>query len=201
MAQADLGIAIGAGSDVAVETADVILVRSNPMDVVALLKLSQATHRKMIQNLVWATGYNVVAIPLAAGVLYTWGVVLTPAVGAALMGASTVIVAINARLLRLKTRPRPETKDKSGTITNIATEPGAINEQKVVTKVEPEPKTKAKKSPEVKSVAKKSPEMKAATKTEIKAGTGTKAKARTKIPANKRSSNKKRDHLSPGNRK
>jgi Cu2+-exporting ATPase len=102
LAQADLGIAIGAGSDVAVETADVILVRSNPLDVVAILKLSQATYRKMIQNLIWATGYNTIAIPLAAGALYTWGVLLTPALGAALMSVSTVIVAINARMLRLK---------------------------------------------------------------------------------------------------
>ena len=102
LAQADLGIAIGAGSDVAVETADVILVRSNPLDVVAILKLSQATYRKMIQNLIWATGYNTIAIPLAAGALYAWGVLLTPALGAALMSVSTVIVAINARMLRLK---------------------------------------------------------------------------------------------------
>ena len=102
LAQADLGIAIGAGSDVAVETADVILVRSNPLDVVAILKLSRATHRKMIQNLLWATGYNALAIPLAAGALYAWGVLLTPALGAVLMSASTVIVAINARLLKLK---------------------------------------------------------------------------------------------------
>ena len=102
LAQADLGIAIGAGSDVAVETADVILVRSNPLDVVAILKLSQATYRKMIQNLIWATGYNTIAIPLAAGALYAWGVLLTPALGAALMSVSTVIVAINARLLKIK---------------------------------------------------------------------------------------------------
>jgi Cu2+-exporting ATPase len=102
LAQADVGIAIGAGSDVAVETADVILVRSNPLDVVAIVTLSRATYRKMIQNLLWATGYNVVAIPLAAGVLYAWGVLLTPALGAVLMSASTVIVAVNARLLKLK---------------------------------------------------------------------------------------------------
>ncbi|TFG83700.1 MAG: heavy metal translocating P-type ATPase, partial [Chromatiales bacterium] len=102
LAQADVGIAIGAGSDVAVETADVILVRSNPLDVVAIVELSRATYRKMIQNLVWATGYNVVAIPLAAGALYAWGVVLTPALGAVLMSASTVIVAINARLLKIE---------------------------------------------------------------------------------------------------
>jgi Cu2+-exporting ATPase len=105
LAQADVGIAIGAGSDVAVETADVILVRSNPMDVVAILRLSSATYRKMLQNLVWATGYNVVAIPAAAGALYAWGVLLTPALGAALMAASTVIVAVNARLLKLKQPP------------------------------------------------------------------------------------------------
>jgi Cu2+-exporting ATPase len=102
LAQADLGIAIGAGSDVAVETADVILVRSNPLDVVSIVQLSRATYRKMIQNLLWAAGYNVVAIPLAAGALYVWGVLLSPAIGAALMAASTVIVAINARLLTVK---------------------------------------------------------------------------------------------------
>jgi Cu2+-exporting ATPase len=102
LAQADVGIAIGAGSDVAVETADIVLVRSNPMDVVAIVQLSRATYAKMVQNLFWATGYNVIAIPLAAGALFAWGVLLTPAVGAALMSLSTVIVAVNARLLRLK---------------------------------------------------------------------------------------------------
>ncbi len=102
LAQADLGIAIGAGSDVAVETADVILVRSNPLDVVSIVQLSHATYAKMIQNLLWAAGYNVVAIPLAAGALYARGVLLSPALGAALMAASTVIVAINARLLTVK---------------------------------------------------------------------------------------------------
>ena len=110
LAQANVGIAIGAGSDVAVETADVILVRSNPLDVVSIVQLSRATYRKMIQNLVWATAYNVVAIPLAGGALYAWGVLLTPAVGAVLMSASTVIVAINARLLRLKAEPKSEAK-------------------------------------------------------------------------------------------
>jgi len=102
LAQADVGIAIGAGSDVAVETADVILVRSNPLDVVAVVQLSRATYRKMMQNLDWATGYNVVAIPLAAGALYSWGMLLSPALGAVLMAASTVVVAINARMLKLK---------------------------------------------------------------------------------------------------
>ena len=101
LAQADVGIAIGAGSDVAVETGDVVLVKDNPEDVVNLIRLSKATYSKMVQNLAWATGYNVIAIPLAAGVLYTWGVILSPAVGAVLMSASTVIVAINARLLKL----------------------------------------------------------------------------------------------------
>ncbi|MDW7772884.1 MAG: copper-translocating P-type ATPase [Desulfobulbaceae bacterium] len=101
LAQADVGIAMGAGTDVAVQTADIILVRSNPLDAVAILDLSRATYRKMMQNLVWATGYNAFAIPLAAGVLYAYGVLLSPAVGAVLMSLSTVIVAINARLLKI----------------------------------------------------------------------------------------------------
>jgi len=103
LAQADVGIAIGAGTDVAVEAADIILVRSNPMDAVAILDLSRATYRKMLQNLAWATGYNAFAIPLAGGVLYSWGILLSPAVGAVLMSLSTVIVAINARFLKLST--------------------------------------------------------------------------------------------------
>jgi Cu2+-exporting ATPase len=115
LAQADVGIAIGAGSDVAVETADVILVRSNPLDVVAIVRLSRATYRKMIQNLIWATGYNVVALPLAAGALYAWGVLLTPAVGAVLMAGSTVVVAINARMLRLKSASHPEAQEPEAT--------------------------------------------------------------------------------------
>lgn len=102
LAQADVGIAIGAGSDVAVETGDIVLVKSNPEDVVNLIRLSKATYKKMVQNLAWATGYNVIAIPLAAGVLYTWGIILSPAVGAVLMSMSTVIVAINARLLKME---------------------------------------------------------------------------------------------------
>ncbi len=102
LAQADVGIAIGAGTDVAVQTADIILVRSNPMDAVAILDLSRATFRKMVQNLVWATGYNAFAIPLAAGVLYGYGILLSPAMGAVLMSLSTVIVAVNARFLRVE---------------------------------------------------------------------------------------------------
>ena len=97
---ADVGIAIGAGTDVAVEAGDVVLVRSDPRDVPRIIELSRATYRKMVQNLWWAAGYNIVAIPLAAGVLAPIGVVLSPAVGAVLMSLSTVIVAINAQLLR-----------------------------------------------------------------------------------------------------
>jgi Cu2+-exporting ATPase len=97
---ADVGIAIGAGTDVAVEAGDVVLVRSDPRDVPRIIRLSRASYRKMVQNLWWATGYNVVAIPLAAGVLAPWGIVLTPAVGAILMSLSTIIVAVNAQLLR-----------------------------------------------------------------------------------------------------
>jgi Cu2+-exporting ATPase len=102
LAQADVGIAIGAGTDVAVQTADIILVRSNPLDVMAIVDLARATYRKMVQNLAWATGYNAFAIPLAAGVLAAYGVILSPAVGAILMSLSTVIVAINARFLKIK---------------------------------------------------------------------------------------------------
>jgi Cu2+-exporting ATPase len=100
LATADVGIAIGAGTDVAVEAGHVVLVRSDPRDVVRIVDLSRATYRKMIQNLWWAAGYNIVAIPLAAGVAAPWGLVLSPAVGAVLMSASTVVVAVNAQLLR-----------------------------------------------------------------------------------------------------
>ena len=97
---ADVGIAIGAGTDVAVEAGDVVLVRSDPRDVARIIELSKATYRRMVQNLWWAAGYNIVAIPLAAGVLQPWGIVLAPAFGAVLMSLSTVIVAVNAQLLR-----------------------------------------------------------------------------------------------------
>ncbi|WP_263821402.1 heavy metal translocating P-type ATPase [Salinibacter sp.] len=102
LATADVGIAIGAGTDVAVETADIVLVRNDPRDVTAILKLAQATYSKMVQNLWWAAGYNIFAIPVAAGVLYGWGILFGPAVGAALMSLSTVIVAINARFLNVE---------------------------------------------------------------------------------------------------
>ncbi|CAL1518396.1 copper-translocating P-type ATPase [Chitinophaga sp. MM2321] len=101
LAQADVGIAIGSGSDIAAETAGIVLVNSNPEDIVSLIRFGKATYRKMIQNLAWATGYNLITMPLAAGVLYHWGILLSPAAGAALMTVSTVIVAINARLLKL----------------------------------------------------------------------------------------------------
>jgi len=101
LAQADVGIAIGSGTDVAAETADIILVNSDPKDVVKMISFGRATYRKMIQNLLWAVGYNVVAIPLAAGVLYPT-FMLSPAMGAILMSASTIVVAINAKLLKVK---------------------------------------------------------------------------------------------------
>jgi len=100
LVEADLGIAIGAGTDVAVESADVVLVRSNPRDVEAILGLSRATYSKMVQNLIWATGYNAFAIPMAAGITFGTGFMMTPAIGAVFMSASTIIVAINAQLLR-----------------------------------------------------------------------------------------------------
>ncbi|HAU29443.1 MAG TPA: cadmium-translocating P-type ATPase [Rhodospirillaceae bacterium] len=103
LAQAQVGIAIGAGTDVAIETADIILVHSNPLDVPAIIHLAKATYGKMIQNLIWATGYNIVAIPLAAGVLYArFGIALSPAIGAILMAGSTIISAANARTLKLR---------------------------------------------------------------------------------------------------
>ncbi len=100
LAAADIGIAMGAGTDIAIKSADIILVKSDPRDVVKAINLSKATYKKMLQNLVWATGYNVLAIPLAAGLLAGYGIILSPAVGAVLMSVSTIIVALNAQLLR-----------------------------------------------------------------------------------------------------
>ncbi|PRY91373.1 Cu2+-exporting ATPase [Marinilabilia salmonicolor] len=102
LATANVGIAVGSGTDVAAETADIILVNSNPQDIASLITFGKATYRKMIQNFIWATGYNVVAIPLAAGVLYSAGILISPAVGAVLMSLSTVVVAVNAQLLKRK---------------------------------------------------------------------------------------------------
>ncbi len=102
LAQADVGIAVGSGSDIAAETADIVLVNSNPIDVANLILFGKGTYRKMMQNLAWATGYNIIALPLAAGILYNAGVMLTPAMGAVLMSVSTIVVAINAQMLKFK---------------------------------------------------------------------------------------------------
>jgi Cu2+-exporting ATPase len=101
LAQADVGIAVGSGSDIAAETAGIVLVNSNPKDIVNLILFGKATYKKMVQNLAWATGYNIVALPLAAGILYKAGILLSPAAGAVLMSLSTVIVAINASMLKV----------------------------------------------------------------------------------------------------
>jgi Cu2+-exporting ATPase len=103
LAIAEVGIAVGSGSDIAAETAGIVLVNSNPKDVVNLILFGKATYRKMIQNLIWATGYNVIALPLAAGVLYMQGILLSPAAGAVLMTVSTIVVAINASMLKVRT--------------------------------------------------------------------------------------------------
>ena len=100
LTRADIGIAIGSGTDVAVESADLILVKSNPLDVVKILILSRASYRKQQQNIWWGAGYNIVMIPLAAGILAPWGIIMPPALGAFLMSLSTIIVAINAQTLR-----------------------------------------------------------------------------------------------------
>ena len=102
LAQADIGIAVGSGSDIAAETAGIVLVKSNPLDITNLVLFGKATYNKMIQNLIWATGYNVIALPLAAGVLYNWNILLSPAAGAVLMSLSTIVVAINAKMLKAK---------------------------------------------------------------------------------------------------
>jgi Cu2+-exporting ATPase len=102
LAQADLGIAIGSGTDIAAETADVILVKDKLLNILTVINFGRKTYNKMVQNLIWATAYNFFAIPLAAGVLFPLGIILSPAVGAILMSLSTVIVAINAKLLRLE---------------------------------------------------------------------------------------------------
>ena len=112
LATADVGIAIGAGTDVAVESAGIVLVRSDPRDVVAAIELSRATYRKMVQNLVWATGYNLVAIPVAMGIFVPWGIDISMAAGAIAMSLSTIIVAANAQLLR---RVRLHSDDSAAT--------------------------------------------------------------------------------------
>ena len=115
LVQADVGVAIGAGTDVAIESADVVLVRDDPRDVARLVDLSRASYRKMVQNLAWATGYNAFALPLAAGVLAPIGILLPPAVGALLMSVSTVVCALNAQLLRRDPRVAPPAEMSSET--------------------------------------------------------------------------------------
>ncbi|MFN7035952.1 MAG: heavy metal translocating P-type ATPase, partial [Bellilinea sp.] len=100
LSRADIGIAIGGGTDVAIESAGIILVQNNPLDVVKIIVLSRASYRKMVENLWWASGYNIVTLPLAAGVLVPWGISLSPAVAAFLMSLSTLVVALNAQTLR-----------------------------------------------------------------------------------------------------
>lgn len=114
LAQADIGIAIGSGTDVAAETADIILVKSNPLDILSLILFGKATYSKMIQNLIWATGYNAIAIPLAGGVLYKYGIVISPAIGAVLMTLSTIVVAFNSQLLKLSKGLKFLEKNKKG---------------------------------------------------------------------------------------
>jgi len=114
LATADVGIAIGAGTDVAIESAGIVLVKSDPRQVAAAIELSRATYAKMVQNLVWATGYNLVAIPIAAGVLVPWGIDLPMAVGAIAMSLSTIIVAANAQLLRRVRLGRETPATRSG---------------------------------------------------------------------------------------
>lgn len=207
LAQADVGIAVGSGSDIAAETAGIVLVNSNPKDIVNLILFGKATHRKMIQNLIWATGYNIVALPLAAGVLYAWHILLTPAIGAALMSVSTVIVAINASMLRLKDEPKSDSKAESQTETKDENKDEAKDESQPESKDESKPEEKAEpqiedkdksmteakddSQPEAKDEAKAKddslPEAKDETKPEAKDETGTKGGNKpeedTKIPS------------------
>ena len=150
LAQADVGIAVGSGSDIAAETAGIILVTSNPKDIVNLILFGKATYRKMIQNLIWATGYNIVALPLAAGVLYSWDILLTPAMGAVLMSASTVVVAINARLLRIKDEPKAGSEAEPQAEAKDITKPEAKDESQPEATEESLPDSKDESKPETK---------------------------------------------------
>jgi len=174
LAQADVGIAVGSGSDIAAETAGIVLVNSNPKDIVNLILFGKATHRKMIQNLIWATGYNIVALPLAAGVLYAWNILLTPAIGAALMSVSTVIVAVNAGMLRLKDEPKPDSKDENEAKDDSQPEakdnskPKAISEPQSEAKDDQLPETKDDSQPEAKDEAKAKDDSQPEAKEDIK---------------------------------
>lgn len=183
LAQADVGIAVGSGSDIAAETAGIVLVNSNPKDIVNLILFGKATHRKMIQNLIWATGYNIVALPLAAGVLYAWNILLSPAIGAALMSVSTVIVAINASMLRLKEEPKSDSKGEP------QTEGKDENKDEAEDDSQPEAKADSKTNEEKmqESNAETKPEAKIEPQSEVKDETETtvaaKSEANTKIPS------------------
>ena len=200
LAIADVGIAVGSGSDIAAETAGIILVNSNPKDIVSLILFGKATYKKMIQNLIWATGYNVVALPLAAGVLYKQGILLSPAAGAVFMTVSTIVVAINASMLKVKDNPNDKAKEeiksenkeasqsesKEEPKSNPETKPEMKKDTKPVTKEEPHSEVKN----EPKAIAETKPEMKEEAKPETKqkpqpeAKNETKAKAETKPEEN-----------------
>ena len=164
LAQADIGIAVGSGSDIAAETAGIILVNSNPKDIVSLILFGKATYRKMIQNLIWATGYNVVALPLAAGVLYKQGILLSPAMGAVLMTVSTIVVAINASLLKVKngSGEKSNEEQKPELISDVKTETEEEHKSEAVNKTQSAIKdeTKDKVEPGHKANADAKPEIK-----------------------------------------
>ena len=180
LAQSDIGIAVGSGSDIAAETAGIVLVNSNPKDIVSLILFGKATYRKMIQNLIWATGYNVVALPLAAGVLYKQGILLSPAMGAVLMTVSTIVVAINASLLKVKNgsgeksndEQKPELNSDAKTETKEEPKSEAVDktqskvEDELKDKVEPEHKANDEAKPDTKE--KVTSEMVDKSKTEVK---------------------------------
>jgi len=163
LAQADVGIAVGSGSDIAAETAGIVLVNSNPKDIVNLILFGKAVHRKMIQNLIWATGYNIVALPLAAGVLYAWHILLTPAIGAALMTVSTIIVSVNASMLRLKDEPKSDSKTEAQSEAKDENKPEAKDDSQPEAKDEPQTESKDEPMPVVTDETK--PEAKSETET------------------------------------
>ena len=203
LAIADVGIAVGSGSDIAAETAGIVLVNSNPRDIVSLILFGKATYRKMIQNLIWATGYNVVALPLAAGVLYNWNIMLTPAMGAVLMTLSTVVVAINASLLKVNNNSKTKTKDESKLVTNAdsKSEPAeelkidpkgkskleVTSESSIETKKEPGTETKNEPKPEVNAEPNTETKDEVKSETTEKPGTETKDKPQPELNAEPKS--------------
>jgi len=184
LAQADVGIAVGSGSDIAAETAGIVLVNSNPKDIVNLILFGKATHRKMIQNLIWATGYNIVALPLAAGVLYAWHILLTPAFGAALMSVSTVIVAVNASMLRLKDEPKPDTKAELQTEGKDENKPEAKDDSQPEAKSEAKDESRPEAKSDHQSEAKDEPMAEAKDKSQIEVKEDTETKGGNKPEEN-----------------